>query len=136
MLDTKKLVSFDMEELILTDEFDNEIGYANKKKCHRSPGILHRAFSIFLFNCQNQVLLQKRSQQKKLWPEHWANSCCSHPRKGESINLAMRRRLVEELGVACPLQFMYKFKYQALYKNIGVEHEFHPANAVIYREKY
>tara|TARA_R110002110_G_scaffold415856_3_gene658463 strand:+ start:41810 stop:42406 length:597 start_codon:yes stop_codon:yes gene_type:complete len=123
VLDNSNLVSFDNEKLILTDKFDCEIGFADKKKCHNMPGVLHRAFSIFLFNHQNQVLIHKRSPQKKLWPNYWTNSCCSHPRKGENLEQAIRRRLSEELGLTCSLQYMYKFIYQARYKNIGAEHE-------------
>ncbi len=123
MLEKSNLVSFDNEKLILVDEFDRSVGFSDKKKCHQLAGILHRAFSIFLFNEQNQVLIHKRSHSKNLWPKYWSNSCCSHPRKGETLEVATKRRLLEELGVACTLEFMYKFIYQAAYKNIGAEHE-------------
>jgi len=123
MLDSSNLVSFDDEKLILVDEFDCAIGFSDKKKCHQLAGTLHRAFSIFLFNEQNQVLIHKRSQFKNLWPKYWSNSCCSHPRKGETLEVATKRRLLEELGMRCTLEFMYKFIYKASYKSIGTEHE-------------
>lgn len=116
-------VSFDNEMLILVNENDVEIGWQNKVACHKGKGILHRAFSIFIFNDDGLVLMQQRSNQKALWPLYWSNSCCSHPRKGESIENAASRRLEEELGIKTILKFLYKFQYQASYKNIGSENE-------------
>lgn len=118
-----KIVSFEDELLILVDENDTEIGWDTKEVCHNGQGILHRAFSIFIFNQQQQLLLQKRSAQKRLWPLYWSNSCCSHPRKGESYEFATARRLSEELGLTAPLKYLYKFKYQALFGDLGAEHE-------------
>ncbi|MCP4366875.1 MAG: isopentenyl-diphosphate Delta-isomerase [Deltaproteobacteria bacterium] len=112
------------ELLILVDKNDNIMGYENKEMCHQGEGLLHRAFSIFLFNDQQQMLIQKRSAEKFLWPLHWwSNSVCSHPRKGESYEEATVRRLKEELGVETPLHFLFKFQYQARFKNIGSENE-------------
>ncbi len=116
-------VSFDDEMLILVDNEDNVIGYADKLSCHQGDGILHRAFSIFIFNSDKKLLLQKRSEQKQLWPLIWANSCCSHPRKGEDLSIATRRRLKEELGLAAPLRHLFTFKYHAKYKDVGSEKE-------------
>ena len=96
------IVSYDNEMLIIVDLYDNEIGTLNKFECHQKNGVLHRAFSIFLFNEQGQLLVQKRSIQKKLWPSFWSNSCCSHPRQGEDILEAAKRRLNDELGFAAP----------------------------------
>ena len=93
------VVSFDNEKLILVDKYDNVLGYKSKAECHEGEGILHRAFSIFIFNDKNQLLLQKRSAKKLLWPLYWSNSCCSHPRKGENYETATHRRLKEELGL-------------------------------------
>jgi isopentenyl-diphosphate delta-isomerase len=118
-----KKVSFDDEPLVLVNEQDEEIGYLDKKSCHQGKGILHRAFSIFIFNNQGQVLMQKRSAQKTLWPLYWSNSCCSHPRKGEQLEIATSRRLMEELGLVSQLEFLFKFIYQASFKEIGSEHE-------------
>ena len=118
------VVSYDDEELIIVDLHDNEIGTLNKFKCHQKSGVLHRAFSIFLFNEQGQLLVQKRSIQKKLWPSFWSNSCCSHPRQGEDILEAAKRRLNDELGLGeVKLEFVYKFSYEAAYKDIGSENE-------------
>jgi len=116
-------VSFDDEPLILVDEHDNQIGYRDKAACHTGHGTLHRAFSIFLFDDRGRVLLQQRSAIKPLWPLYWSNSCCSHPRRGETVDQATRRRLYEELGVEAPLEFLYKFIYQADFNEIGAEHE-------------
>lgn len=118
-----KTVSFDNEQLILVNPNDKIIGYQNKKKCHEGEGILHRAFSIFIFNSTGQILMQKRSKKKHLWPLFWSNSCCSHPRKGESYQIAIHRRLKEELGIESELKFLFKFQYQASFNNIGSENE-------------
>jgi len=109
--------------LILVDEADQEIGTCAKSACHRGTGRLHRAFSVFLFNPEGQLLLQQRSRYKPLWPLYWSNSCCSHPRHGESVPDAAHRRVCEELGVDCEIEFLYKFQYQAMFGDIGAEHE-------------
>lgn len=119
-----EIVSSDREELILVDEHDREIGARSKAACHLGKGVLHRAFSIFVFNGANELLLQQRSAEKLLWPNFWSNTCCSHPRRSESMKDAVERRLLQELGFTCPLEFLYKFKYQAQYGTIGAEHEY------------
>ncbi len=111
------------EPLILVDGQDREIGYSSKEECHRGAGILHRAFSIFLFNREGQLLLQQRSGEKPLWPLYWSNSCCSHPRRGEPVEVAARRRVREELNLSCQPAFLYKFEYRAEFDDIGTEHE-------------
>lgn len=116
-------VSFDDEMLILVDEDDQVVGYKDKQACHDNEGVLHRAFSIFIFNEKGQVLLQQRGRDKRLWPGFWSNSCCSHPRKGESMETATQRRLKEELGFITDLQYLYYFEYQATFENKGTEHE-------------
>ncbi|MEJ2545921.1 MAG: isopentenyl-diphosphate delta-isomerase [Calditrichaceae bacterium] len=123
MNDKNKIVSFEDELLILVDENDNEKGFDTKDICHNNGGILHRAFSIFIFNDKNELLLQRRSSEKRLWPLFWSNSCCSHPRKGESYEYATARRLEEELGLKTDLTYLYKFQYQAQYKSEGSENE-------------
>jgi len=117
------VVSSETEQLILVDEQDREIGNDSKAACHDAHGILHRAFSLFVFNRRGELLLQQRSASKRLWPGYWANSCCSHPRRGEDMQTATRRRLREELGLECELKFLYKFQYQADYGELGAEHE-------------
>jgi isopentenyl-diphosphate delta-isomerase len=119
-----EIVSNDAEQLILVDELDREVGFKAKTDCHLGQGTLHRAFSIFVFNRNNELLLQQRSPSKMLWPNFWSNTCCSHPRRGESMDLAVSRRLTQELGFDCPLEFLYKFKYQAQFGTIGAEHEY------------
>jgi isopentenyl-diphosphate delta-isomerase len=123
MTDKNKIVSFDDEKLILVDEHDNETGYKNKDETHDGQGILHRAFSIFIFNDKNELLLQKRSAEKRLWPMYWSNSCCSHPRKGESYEYATERRLKEELELKADLIYLFKFQYQASFEDKGSENE-------------
>ena len=119
-----EIVSNAGEALILVDDQDREIGSESKSVCHQGDGLLHRAFSIFVFNHADELLLQQRSAGKPLWPLYWSNTCCSHPRLGETMELAVTRRLEQELGFSCPLEFLYKFKYQAPYGEEGAEHEY------------
>jgi len=123
MSDVLGQVSFDSEDLILVDSLDQVIGNASKKQVHLPGGQLHRAFSIFLYANNQQVMLHKRSLEKPLWPNFWTNSCCSHPRTGESYEDAVHRRLKEELGIETPLTRIYQFEYQAHFGSIGSEHE-------------
>ena len=109
--------------LTLVDREDNELGFASKAECHTGSGLLHRAFSVFIFNSSGQVLLQQRSQQKELWNLYWSNSCCSHPHQGEQIENAAHRRMMEELSIDCELHYLYKFFYQESFKKKGSEHE-------------
>ena len=118
-----KQVSFDDEPLILVDPSDREVGNLSKENCHLGEGTLHRAFSIFIANSRGDILMQQRSAQKRLWPNYWSNSCCSHPRKGESIIDAAHRRLEQELNLHSALEKIYQFEYKARYKDIGTEHE-------------
>lgn len=111
------------DTLILVDEQDNEVGALGKVDCHLGTGILHRAFSVFLFTQDGELLLQQRSPEKMLWGGYWANSCCSHPRLGEDTLGAAHRRIKEELGVSCELRYLYKFVYQSQFGDIGAEHE-------------
>jgi len=118
-----EVVSSDDELLILVDEDDNEIGHLTKAACHRGEGVLHRAFSLFIFKPSGQLLLQQRSAEKRLWPGFWSNSCCSHPRRGESMEEAVDRRLLQELGMRSDLHFLYKFSYHAGFADVGSERE-------------
>lgn len=111
------------EALILVDEADREVGHASRARCHEGGGLLHRAFSLLVFNDRGELLLQQRAAGKRLWPLYWSNSCCSHPRRAESMDSAIHRRLFEELGLKCPLHFLFKFKYQAQFDGAGAEHE-------------
>ena len=116
-------IALDSEALILVDDADREIGHLDRANCHAGTGVLHRAFSLLIFNGNAELLLQQRSPGKSLWPLDWSNSCCSHPRRSESMEAAIHRRLDEELGVACPLHFLFKFQYQAQYDAAGAERE-------------
>jgi len=113
----------DSEALILVDEADREVGHLSKARCHDGHGVLHRAFSLLIFNGAGELLLQQRASSKRLWPGYWSNSCCSHPRRAESMETAIQRRLYEELGLRCPLQFLFKFQYQAQFEAVGSEQE-------------
>lgn len=109
--------------LIRVDAADREIGTVPKTAGHLGAGVLHRAFSVFLFDAAGAVLIQKRAPGKMLWPGYWSNACCSHPRPGEAVEAAARRRVREELSVECRLRFLYKFIYQAPFGEVGSEHE-------------
>jgi isopentenyl-diphosphate delta-isomerase len=118
-----EIVSCESDELILVDAQDNEIGVLEKSACHDGDGVLHRAFSAFIFNRQGQLLLQQRGASKRLWPKFWSNSCCSHPRVGETMEQAVARRLGQELGLTADLDYLYRFQYQARYSAAGSENE-------------
>jgi isopentenyl-diphosphate delta-isomerase len=118
-----RVVSSDDEQLILVDGHDREIGFLAKADAHLGRGTLHRAFSLFVFNTAGELLLQQRATGKRLWPRYWSNTCCSHPRRGEQMDSAIRRRLQEELGLRAELKFLFKFQYQTQYDSQGAEHE-------------
>ena len=113
-----------MEEwIILVDENDKEIGIDEKIKVHRE-GKLHRAFSIFVFNSKGELLLQKRAKTKYHSGGLWTNTCCSHPRAGESLGKNVHRRLKEEMGFDCELKEIFSFTYHATFDNHLIEHEY------------
>jgi len=111
-----------MESVILVDERDEEVGTMEKLEAHRR-GLLHRAFSILLFNSQGQVLLQKRSRNKYHSGGLWTNTCCSHPLPGETMEHATRRKLKQEMGIDLHTDFAYKFIYRAELDHGLTEHE-------------
>ncbi|RLJ08338.1 MAG: isopentenyl-diphosphate delta-isomerase [Candidatus Aenigmatarchaeota archaeon] len=113
-----------MEKVILVDEKDNEIGTEEKIKAHQNGGKLHRAFSIFIFNSQGQMLIHRRAAIKYHSPGLWTNACCSHPRPGESLKEAVHRRLKEEMGFDCELEESFSFIYKADVGNGLTEWEF------------
>ena len=110
------------EHVILVDRMDREIGTEEKLKAHRE-GSLHRAFSIFIFNTVGELLLQKRADTKYHSAGLWTNTCCSHPRPGESHYDAARRRLNEEMGFDCELTEFFSFIYHTKLENNLFEHE-------------
>jgi len=111
------------DKIILVDRKDKEIGSEFKLKAHRE-GKLHRAFSIFVFNSRGEMLLQKRAIRKYHSGGLWTNTCCSHPKVGETVLAAAHRRLKEEMGFDCKLTEVFNFIYKAkLDKNL-TEYEF------------
>ena len=111
------------EYVVLVDELDNKVGLMEKMEAHINP-TLHRAFSIFIFNSKNEMLLQQRALSKYHTPGLWTNTCCSHPRDGESLHDATNRRLQEEMGMQCELKEAFSFIYKADVMQGLVEHEF------------
>ncbi len=109
--------------LIAVDEHDHEIGRVEKMAAHRN-GILHRAFSIFVFDDADRLLLQRRARSKYHSGGLWSNTCCSHPRVGESVLNAAHGRLYEEMGFDCPFDPVFGFVYRAVLDGGLVEHEY------------
>lgn len=120
-----------MEKVVLVDQHDNAVGAMEKMEAHRR-GVLHRAFSIFLFNTAGEMLLQQRALDKYHSAGLWTNACCSHPRPGEQVAAAAARRLREELGIATPLEPVFQFVYQAAFENGLQEHEYDHVLAGLY----
>ena len=111
------------EYVILVDENDNPIGKEDKVKCHLPNGILHRAFTALIFNGEGKLLLTKRSDKKMLWPGYWDGTVASHPRESETYVSSAERRMPEEIGIVCKMNYMNKFEYHVPYKDIGSENE-------------
>ena len=111
------------EKVILVDKNDRVIGSEEKIKAHQA-GILHRAFSILVFNSKKELLLQKRQKTKYHCPGLWSNTCCSHPRPGETLQQATHRRLKEEMGFDCRLKQVFSFIYKAKFNNGLTENEY------------
>jgi len=113
-----------MEEyVILVDENDNPIGKEEKVKCHLPNGKLHRAFTALIFNNEGKLLLTKRSEGKMLWPNDWDGTVASHPRESETYVSSAERRMPEEIGIACKMNYVNKFEYHVPYKDVGSENE-------------
>ena len=112
-----------MEELVvLVDENDKELGLMPKMEAHEKA-VLHRAFSVFIFNKKGELMLQQRPEHKYHSPLLWTNTCCSHQRDGESNIEAGRRRLQEEMGFTTDLKEVFSFIYKAPFDNGLTEHE-------------
>lgn len=112
-----------MHEIILVNELDEAIGSMGKMEAHEK-GLLHRAFSVFLFDKKGNMLLQQRAATKYHSPSLWTNACCSHPMPGETTEQAASRRLQEELGITTVLTKAFHFTYKAVFDNGLTEHEF------------
>lgn len=112
-----------MEEVILVNEKDEEVGTLEKMQAHRE-GLLHRAFSVFILNDQGEMLIHKRANSKYHSGGLWTNACCSHPKPNEDTTAAAARRLMEEMGISCELKHSFSFLYKAHLDNELTEHEF------------
>lgn len=111
-----------MDDIILVDTNDNPTGTMEKMEAHRK-GVLHRAFSVLVFNSRGEVLLQKRSSKKYHSAGLWTNTCCSHPKPNEVLNEAARLRLIYEMGIDVQPEFGFKFIYRAALDQNLIEHE-------------
>lgn len=111
------------EQVVLVNEQNQEIGVMGKMEAHEK-GLLHRAFSVFVFNTQGQLLLQQRALSKYHSPAKWTNTCCSHPRFNESVLQGAERRLNEEMGMSCELTETFDFIYKAELDQGLTEHEY------------
>ena len=112
-----------LEEVILVNDKDEVVGQMEKMEAHRHA-ILHRAFSVFIFNTKGEMLLQKRASGKYHSGGLWTNACCSHPRPGEETSDAALRRLKEEMGFQVPLKKVFDFIYKTEFDNGLQEFEF------------
>lgn len=111
------------EQVILVDKDDHQVGVMPKLEAHEK-GLLHRAFSIFIFNTKGELLLQQRAVNKYHSAGLWSNTCCSHPAPGETLEAATQRRLLQEMGISCDMKHQFSFIYQAGFVNGLIEHEF------------
>jgi len=112
-----------MLEVVLVDQADRPIGTMEKLEAHEK-GLLHRAFSVFVFNDQGEMLLQQRALSKYHSSGLWSNTCCSHPTPNESLKEAGEKRLQEEMGFSTPLSPLFAFEYRVDLDNNLTEHEF------------
>ncbi len=111
------------ENVILVDKNDEPVGLMEKMEAHEKA-VLHRAFSVFIFNSEGKLLLQQRAQHKYHSPGLWTNTVCSHPREGEKTDAAAHRRIVEEMGFDCSFEEAFSFIYRADVGQGLIEHEF------------
>jgi isopentenyl-diphosphate delta-isomerase len=123
-----------MEKVILVDENDKPIGSMEKMEAHRKA-LLHRAFSVFIFNSKNEMLIHQRAHSKYHSGGLWTNACCSHPRENETSEQAAHRRLKEEMGFDCPIEHKFSFLYKAELDQGLTEHEFDHVFTGIYENE-
>lgn len=110
-------------KVVLVDEHDNAIGLMDKMEAHEK-GLLHRAFSIFIFNAQGDMLIHQRAQHKYHGGGLWTNACCSHPQQGEDLLASAHERLNAEMGLSCALKKAFSFTYNTAVENKLIEHEY------------
>ena len=115
--------TIEKEFVVLVDANDNDIGTMEKMEAHEKA-VLHRAFSIFIFNTKGEMLIHQRAFSKYHTPGLWTNACCSHPRLGETLQQATSRRLREEMGMEADIQKIFDFVYKADVGQGLIEHEF------------
>lgn len=111
------------EKIICVDENDREIGFASKTEVHQK-GLLHRAFSVFIFNSSGKMLIHRRALEKYHGGGLWSNACCSHPIPGQLLGEAVMRRLSFEMGMTCNVEKAFEFTYRAEMANGLIEHEY------------
>lgn len=111
------------EYVILVDSQDVQVGTEEKVRCHLPDGRLHRAFTALLFDVQGRLAVARRSPEKMLWPGHWDGTFASHPREGETYVSSARRRMPEEVGCTCDMDYLFKFEYHVPYLDVGSENE-------------
>ena len=122
------------EQVVLVNEMDEETGTMEKMEAHQKA-LLHRAFSVFIFNSKGAMLLQQRAKRKYHSAGLWTNACCSHPRPGEDTEAAAHRRLQEEMGFSTPLKKIFSFTYKADFDNGLSEHEYDHVFSGVYENE-
>lgn len=122
------------ENVVLITEQDEPIGLMEKQEAHVA-GVLHRAFSVFIFNDKGELLIQQRAFEKYHTPGKWTNTCCSHPRDGETYEEGAIRRLQEEMGFTCPIEYLFNFIYKADVGQGLTEHELDYVFKGVYNEE-
>lgn len=122
------------ENVVLITEQDEPIGLMEKQEAHVA-GVLHRAFSVFIFNAKGELLIQQRAFEKYHTPGKWTNTCCSHPREGETYEEGASRRLQEEMGFTCPIEYQFNFIYKADVGQGLTEHELDHVFKGVYNEE-
>ncbi|WP_337043407.1 isopentenyl-diphosphate Delta-isomerase [Emticicia sp. 17c] len=128
-------MSIDTTEIILVNEADEETGSGGKLWVHQQA-LLHRAFSVLIFNDNNELLIHQRVFDKYHSGGLWTNTCCGHPNAGEEIKTAAKRRLGEEMGFTCDLDFLYKFHYKVTFDNQLTENEIDHVFTGLYNEPF
>lgn len=128
-------MSIDTTEIILVNESDEEVGSEEKLRVHQQ-GLLHRAFSVLIFNDNNELLIHQRVFDKYHSGGLWTNTCCGHPNVNEDIKAAAERRLGEEMGFTCDLDFLYKFHYRTTFENQLTENEIDHVFTGIYNDSF